>query len=77
MGVEPASVRPSVRPCVCASVRPLTLSNINISTTSGPIVTRFYLKHHWGGGKAAIIFVLGQIGLELWFPCQLIAPIGL
>ena len=52
MGVEPASVRP----CVCASVRPLTLSNMNISTTSGPIVTRFYLKHHWGGGLAALGF---------------------
>ena len=37
-----------------ASVRPLTLSNINISATSGLIATKFYLKHHWGGGKAAI-----------------------
>ena len=46
--VEPASVR--------ASVCPLTLSNINISTTSGPIITRFYLKHHLVGGKAALGF---------------------
>ena len=52
----------SVRPCVCASVRPLTLSNMKISTTSGPIVTRFYLKHHWGGGKAAICFGPDRIG---------------
>ena len=54
MGVEPASVRPCVRP--------LTLSNMNISATSGPIVTRFYLKHHWGGGKAALCFGPDRIG---------------
>ena len=34
--------------CVCVS----TLSNMNISETSGQIATKFYLKH-WGGGKAA------------------------
>ena len=28
-------------------------SNMNISETSGPIAIKFYLKHHWGGGKAA------------------------
>ena len=54
MGVEPASIR--------ASVLPLTLSNMNISATSGPIVTRFYLKHHWGGGKAALCFGPDGIG---------------
>ena len=54
MGVEPASVS--------ASVRALTLSNMNISATSGPIVTRFYLKHHWGGGKAALCFGPDRIG---------------
>ena len=54
MGVEPASVR--------ACVRKLTLSNLNISATSGPIVTRFYLKHHWVGGKAAFRFGPDQIG---------------
>ena len=62
MGVEPASVRASVRPCVCASVRPLTLSNMNISATTGPIVTRFYLNHHWGVGKAALCFGPDRIG---------------
>ena len=46
------------RPCV----RPLTLSNMNISATSGPIVTRFHLKHHWGWGKAALCFGLDRIG---------------
>ena len=54
MGVEPASVRPCVRP--------LKLSNINISATSGSIVTRFHLKHHWGVGNAALCFGPDQIG---------------
>ena len=31
-----------------------TFSNLNISATSGP--TKFYLNHHWGGGKAALGF---------------------
>ena len=44
--------------CVHAS----TLLNINISETSGPIATKFYLKHHWGGGKAALCFWQDQIG---------------
>ena len=29
---------------------------MNISATSGPIATKFYLKHHWVGGKAALGF---------------------
>ena len=29
---------------------------MNISETSGPIATKFYLKHHWVGGKAALGF---------------------
>ena len=49
MGLEPASVRPS------------TLSNMNISETSRPITTKFYLKRHWGGGKAALGFDADQI----------------
>ena len=57
MGLEPASVRASVCPCVRAS----TLSNMNISETSRPITTKFYLKHHWGGGKAALGFDADQI----------------
>ena len=44
--------RPSVRPSVCA----LTLSNMNISVTHRRIGMRFYLKHHWGGGKASVGF---------------------
>ena len=53
MGLEPASVR--------VSVRASTLSNMYISETSRPITTKFYLKHHWGGGKAALGFDADQI----------------
>ena len=53
MGLEPASVR--------ACVRASTLSNMNISETRRPITTKFYLKHHWGGGKAALGFDADQI----------------
>ena len=28
-------------------------SNMNISEASWPIAIKFYLKHHWGGGKDA------------------------
>ena len=30
--------------------------------TSGPIAIKFYLKHHWGGGKAALGFGPDRIG---------------
>ena len=49
MGLEPASVRAS------------TLSNINISKTSWPIVIKFHQKHHLGGGFAALGFGLDWI----------------
>ena len=29
---------------------------MNISATSWPIRMQFYLKHHWGGGKASVSF---------------------
>ena len=48
MGLEPASVH--------AFVCMFTLSNMNISWTSWPIATKFYLSHDWGWGKAAISF---------------------
>ena len=51
----------SRRPCVHASVRPSTLSNMNSSETSKPITTKFYLKHHLGGGKADLGFDADQI----------------
>ena len=43
-------------------MRPLTLSNMNISATSRPIATKFYLKHYLGGGKAALGFWPDRIG---------------
>ena len=27
---------------------------MNIAEPSGPIEIKFYLKHHWGGGKSAL-----------------------
>ena len=42
-------------------MRASTLSNINISETSGPIAIKFYLKHHLGGGKAALGFGADQL----------------
>ena len=51
-----------VRLWVCASVCPLTLSNMKISATSGRIATKFYLKHHWGEEKAAFSFGPDWIG---------------
>ena len=56
--VYQSSWRPSVRACVRAS----TLLNKNISETSRPVATKFYLKHHWGGGKAALGFEQDWIG---------------
>ena len=47
-----SSRRPSDRVCV----RVFTLSNMNISKTNGSIATKFYLKHHLGGGLAALCF---------------------
>ena len=39
---------------VHASVGLFTLSDINISETSRPIIIKFHLKHHLGGGLAAL-----------------------
>ena len=39
-----------------------TFSILNISATSGPFITNFYLNHHWGGGKAALGFGPDRIG---------------
>ena len=52
----------SRRPSVCLSVRLLTLSNMNISATSRPIATKFYLKHHWGGERLHKGFWPDRIG---------------
>ena len=48
MGLEPGSVS------LC--VRPFTLSNMNISETSWPIIIKFHQKHHWDEGLAALGF---------------------
>ena len=53
--------RSSRRPSVCACVRLFTLSNMNISKTNGSIATKFYLKHHLGGGLTALGFVPDRI----------------
>ena len=47
---------------MCMYVCVSTLSNMNISETSGSIVTKFYLKHHWVGGKDALGFGPEWIG---------------
>ena len=38
------------------SVRASTLSNMNISETSWPIVIKFHLEHQWGRGLTALVF---------------------
>ena len=35
-------------------------SNLNISEASRPITIEFYVKHHWGAGKAAWGFGANQ-----------------
>ena len=46
---------------------------MNISETSGP--TKFYLKHHWVGGKDALGF--GPDRIRTLVSMAYIAPIGL
>ena len=41
---------------MCVYVSVSTLLNMNISETRGPIAIKFYLKHHWVGGKDALGF---------------------
>ena len=57
MGLEPASVCA----CVSPSAGPSTLSNINISETSWPIIIIFHQKRHWGGGLTVLGFRLDRI----------------
>ena len=58
MGLEPAwfvraSVRASVRPCVH------TFKHEYLRDQQGDTI-KFYLKHHWSGGKAALCFGADQ-----------------
>ena len=39
-----------------SGVRRPSVLHINISATSEPIKMKFYQKHHWDGGKAALGF---------------------
>ena len=55
-------VHQSSRRRLCVYVCVSTLSNMNISETRGPIATKFYLKHHWVGGKDALGFGPDRIG---------------
>ena len=41
---------------MCVIVCVFTCSRMNISAASKPITAKFYLKHHWDRGKAALIF---------------------
>ena len=56
--VYQSSRHPSGRPSVSLS----TLSDINISATSRPNSTKFFLKHHLDGGIDCISFGPGRIG---------------
>ena len=38
------------------SVRASTITNMNISETSWPIIIKFHQEHHWGGGLTALGF---------------------
>ena len=63
---EPASVRPSVHTFKHEYVRGMR-----------PITIKFYLKHHWGGVKAALGFgaiqvrslVMGRTALSRFLDC--------
>ena len=44
-----------------SSRHPFTFSNRNISATSWLIGMKFYLKHHWAGGKASVGFDTDRI----------------
>ena len=61
MGDEPVSIHLSVR----ASTHLFTLSNLNISETSGPIAIQFDLKYNWGGGKVALSFRVTMLKILL------------
>ena len=54
MGLEPASVHVCVRPCVH------TFKHEYLRDQQADTI-KFYLKHHWGGGKAALGFGADQI----------------
>ena len=67
--------RPSVVRCPFS-----TLSSLNISLASWPILIKIYIKHHWlevEGGGVGLHKGLRQIGSKLWFPRQPKSPIDI
>ena len=48
------SLKNKTRAGVSPFDRASTFSNIDVCETSGQIAINFYLKHHFGGGKAAL-----------------------
>ena len=46
---------------MCVSVNIFKLEYLR-NHSSGPIITKFYLNHHWGGGKAPLGFGPDRIG---------------
>ena len=66
---------------ISGRIRPLTmndenftLSSLNISEASWPILIKFYMWHHWDGER--LHNVLRQIGSKLWCPWQQKAPVN-
>ena len=51
----------SWRPSVRLSMRAFTLSSMNISETSRPVVIKVHLEHHWGGRLFVLGFGTGRI----------------
>ena len=49
--------------------------NLNVFEASWPILIKFYVYHHWGAGKAAL--VLGQIDLGTLDSGERSLPFGL
>ena len=68
-----SSRRPSVRPCVRPSIHTFKHEYLRYQQVDR---NQILSEASFGSGKR-LNKVLVQIGLELWFPWQQIAPIGL
>ena len=56
-----SSPEPKARGAYSMCIRASTLSNMNISETSWPIIIKFHLEHHWVVGLTALGFGLDPI----------------